>query len=171
MRSLLVVSNGPMKRVIVQILPAEDSSAVVPVNGNGVRPSEPDVDSKDSDPGVRVEAVVSPQRARVVVDTVLNTENPHATDTPDRIIDLLVQRELARDDSGQVFHRLISSVEKALLEKAFAECDHIQTRTADRLGVNRNTIHKKLVKHELIQPDELAVDPLESPPEAQAKSA
>jgi len=145
-----------MKRVIVQILPVEDpaSETPEPMSGNGVaRPG-----GNESDPGVRLEAVVSRERARIVVDTVLDTDTSSGASSVDRIIDLLVQRELSADNSGPVFHRVISSVEKALLEHAFAECDHIQTRTADRLGVNRNTVHKKLLKHDLIQPDEITAD-------------
>ncbi|MBC8289661.1 MAG: hypothetical protein H8E37_05020 [Planctomycetes bacterium] len=148
-----------MKRVIVQILPAEDPTPESPerVNGNGVAGRN----GHDADPGVRLEAVVSQERARIVVDTVLDTDNSNGASNSDRIIDLLVQRELSSDESGQVFHRVISNVEKALLEHAYAECDHIQTRTADRLGVNRNTIHKKLLKHDLIQPDEIVADRFE----------
>lgn len=155
-----------MKRVIVQILPADSPNSESPEPANGA----PVVKGNchESDPGVRLEAVVSHERARIVVDTVLNTDVTNGANSSDRIIDLLVERELASDDSGQVFHRLISSVERALLEHAFAECDHIQTRTADRLGVNRNTIHKKLLKHDLIQPDEITAPApyLEEPADA-----
>lgn len=153
----VTASMGSMKRVIVQILPAEDLSpeSSEPENGNGAVGQN----GQETDPGVRLEAVVSQERARIVVDTVLDTDTSTGSNSSDRIIDLLVQRELSSDDSGQVFHRLISSVERALLEHAFAECDRIQTRTADRLGVNRNTIHKKLLKHHLIQPDEIAPAP------------
>jgi Fis family transcriptional regulator len=145
-----------MKRVIVQILPADESSSeqelIQPANGNGTASGR---NGQEADPGVRVEAVVSPERARIVVDTVLDAGGSNGDDSVDRMIERLVQRELASHDSGQIFHRVISSVERALLEHAFAECDHVQTRTADRLGVNRNTIHKKLLKHELIQGDDL----------------
>ena len=150
-----------MKRVILQIIPAEHPTSDIPVpaNGNGTAAR-----NGHDDPGVRVEAVVSQERARIVVETVLDTEASSGGDSSDRIIDLLVQRALSSDESGQVFHRVISNVEKTLLEHAFAECDHIQTRTADRLGVNRNTIHKKLLKHELIQPGELEADRVEDTP-------
>ena len=157
----VTASNGSMKRVILQILPAEEPTPEVPVNGNGAATR-----NGHDDPGVRLEAVVSQECARIAVDTVLDTEASNGSDSSDRIIDLLVQRALSSDESGQVFHRVISNVEKALLEHAFAECDHIQTRTADRLGVNRNTIHKKLLKHELIQPDELVAERIEEPADA-----
>ncbi|MDA0589866.1 MAG: hypothetical protein O2820_06385 [Planctomycetota bacterium] len=151
-----------MKRVIVQILPADESSSdqesIQPANGNETASGR---NGQDADPGVRLEAVISLERARIVVDTMLDAGSFNGDDLADRMIDRLVQRELASDHSGHVFHRVISSVERALLRHAFAECDHIQTRTADRLGVNRNTIHKKLLKHELIQADE--VEPAVTP--------
>lgn len=158
-----------MKRVIVQILPADVSSSassqdaschshpmqeVIPISGNSQRPDEP---SQDADSGVRVEAVVSAERARTVVDTVLNVNELANVDSFNGLIDLLIQRELANDDSGQLFHRVMSSVEKALIEKTFVECGQVQTRTAERLGVNRNTIHKKLLKHELLDPEDEAI--------------
>jgi len=154
--------NRLMKRVIVQILPADSSSPdnsdhapdrpeVIPISGCEQKPCEA---VQESDPGVRVEAIISAERARTVVDTVLNVNELSNVDSFDRMIDLLIQRELASDDSGQLFHRVMSSVEKTLVEKAFVECGQIQTRTAERLGVNRNTIHKKLLKHELLDPED-----------------
>lgn len=154
-----------MKRVIVQILPVDAPSSearristdespltreLIPING---RSRQPDGQAGDNDAGVRLEAIVSAERARTVVDTVLNVNELANVDSFDRMVDLLVQREMANDDSGQLFNRVMSTVEKALVEKAFLECGQVQTRTAERLGVNRNTIHKKLLKHELLDPE------------------
>ena len=159
-----------MKRVIVQILPADSRSSVcgefvpdepsstrelIPING-GARPSA-GLD-RDDDAGVRLEAVVSSERARTVVDTVLNVNALSNVDSFDRMVDLLIQRELANDDSGQLYNRVMSTVEKVLVEKAYVECGQVQTRTAERLGVNRNTIHKKLLKHQLLDPDDEEVE-------------
>lgn len=163
-----------MKRVIVQILPAVGPAAarsmdssdemdsrqeVIPIDGGVHRPHDtrshcPNDNGANTDTGVRVEAVVSAERARSVVDTVLNVNELTSVDSFDRMIELLIQRELDSDDSRQLFHRVMSSVEKTLVEKAFIECGHVQTRTAERLGVNRNTIHKKLLKHELLDPED-----------------
>lgn len=162
-----------MKRVIVQILPADDRSSdqatdtssensvepeLIPINGDS---QEPSVKNRDDDSGVRLEAVVSAERARTVVDTVLNVNELANVDSFERMVDLLIQRELANNESDQLFHQVMSSVEKTLVEKAFVECGQVQTRTAERLGVNRNTIHKKLLKHELLDPEneELEVRP------------
>lgn len=163
--------NGQMKRVIVQVLTVESRSAdlatdafnkpdtepeVIPING-GSRSSTPK-DRDDDTRGVRLEAVVSAERAQTVVDTVLNVNELENIDSFDRLVDMLIQRELENDESGQLFHRVMSSVEKALIEKAYVECGQVQTRTAERLGVNRNTIHKKLLKHELLDPEVVEVN-------------
>lgn len=160
-----------MKRVIVQILPADTRSANQTTDASNNPDSEPEVipinggsrssvakDRDDDTGGVRLEAVVSAERARTVVNTVLNVNELANVDSFDRLVDLLIQRELANDESGQLFHRVMSSVEKALVEKAYVECGQVQTRTAERLGVNRNTIHKKLLKHELLDPEDDELD-------------
>jgi DNA-binding protein Fis len=163
--------NGHMKRVIVQILPTDTRSTEHGVDSSVELASEPAVisinagsrssvakDREDDAGGVRLEAVVSAERARTVVDTLLNVNELTNINSFDRLVDLLIQRELANDESGQLFHRVMSSVEKALVEKAYVECGQVQTRTAERLGVNRNTIHKKLLKHELLDPEEDELD-------------
>ena len=159
--------NGQMKRVIVQVLTVKSRSAdlatdasnkpdteaeVIPING-GSRSSTPK-DLDDDTSGVRLEAIVSAERAQTVVDTVLNVNELANVDSFDRMVDMLIQRELTNDESGQLFHRVMSSVEKALIEKAYVECGQVQTRTAERLGVNRNTIHKKLLKHKLLDSED-----------------
>jgi DNA-binding protein Fis len=175
--------NGLMKRVIVQILPADGPASarslesfdeiharqeVIPIDGIDHRSSGTGLNEHGqnesgpvADSGIRVEAVVSAERARTIVDTVLNVNELTDVDSFERMIELLIQRELASDDSGQLFHRVMSTVEKTLVEKAFIECGQVQTRTAERLGVNRNTIHKKLVKHELLDPDDEEIEAAE----------
>ena len=154
-----------MKRVIVQILPADVHSSEARMESSDESPSARELIpiNRGSQPstgqdlhehaGVRLEAVISAERARTVVDTVLNVNELANVDSFDRMVDLLIQRELANDDSGHLFNRVMSTVEKVLVEKAFFECGQVQTRTAERLGVNRNTIHKKLLKHELLDPE------------------
>jgi DNA-binding protein Fis len=35
-------------------------------------------------------------------------------------------------------------VESALISAVLEECENVQTKTATRLGINRNTLHKKM---------------------------
>jgi len=155
-----------MKRVIVQVLTVKAGSTDLATEVSKELDTEPEMipincgsqssttnDCDDDTSGVRLEAVVSAERARTVVDMVLNVNELANVDSFDGLVDVLIQRELANDESGKLFHRVMSSVEKALVEKAYVECGQVQTRTAERLGVNRNTIHKKLLKHELLDPE------------------
>ena len=54
--------------------------------------------------------------------------------------------------SGQAdnLHKMVvDRVERELITQVMAECDNVQTKAAARLGINRNTLHKKLKEHEL----------------------
>jgi Nif-specific regulatory protein len=39
---------------------------------------------------------------------------------------------------------LVGGLERALIEEVLRQCDGVQVKAADRLGINRNTLHKKL---------------------------
>ncbi len=58
--------------------------------------------------------------------------------------------EQATDLHGQVVDR----VEKELITQVLAGCDGVQTKAAARLGINRNTLHKKIKQYGLDQPDD-----------------
>jgi len=45
---------------------------------------------------------------------------------------------------------LVRVVEKPLLEVVMAEAAHNQSRAAEWLGLNRNTLRKKLALHKLL---------------------
>lgn len=40
--------------------------------------------------------------------------------------------------------RIVGSVERELLEQVLEECEQVQVKAASRLGINRNTLHKKV---------------------------
>ena len=46
---------------------------------------------------------------------------------------------------------LVKVVEKPLLEVVMAKADHNQSKAAEWLGLNRNTLRKKLVEHKLLK--------------------
>ena len=46
---------------------------------------------------------------------------------------------------------MVRVVEKPLLEVVMVQADHNQSRAAEWLGLNRNTLRKKLVEHKLIK--------------------
>jgi Fis family transcriptional regulator len=50
-----------------------------------------------------------------------------------------------------VYDMLIRAVEKPLLEVVMAQAGHNQSKAADWLGLNRNTLRKKLVDHGMLK--------------------
>jgi Nif-specific regulatory protein len=61
----------------------------------------------------------------------------------------------------KLYHFLVGGVERELIEQVLRQCDGVQVKAADRLGINRNTLHKKL--------EEFALEDAKGePPEAAA---
>ena len=44
----------------------------------------------------------------------------------------------------KLYHFLVGGLERELIEQVLRQCDGVQIKAADRLGINRNTLHKKL---------------------------
>jgi Fis family transcriptional regulator len=59
-------------------------------------------------------------------------------------------RDLHGTEPGNMHDMLVRAVEKPLLEVVMAQADHNQSKAAQWLGLNRNTLRKKLVEHKLI---------------------
>jgi Nif-specific regulatory protein len=45
---------------------------------------------------------------------------------------------------GEIYQLVIDQIEKALIERALLKCDGVKTKAADFLGINRNTLNKKV---------------------------
>jgi DNA-binding NtrC family response regulator len=63
----------------------------------------------------------------------------------------LVSRSLAEAgaEAENLYERTMSLVEKELILQVLRMCHGTQTRTATRLGINRNTLHKKIEDYQL----------------------
>lgn len=63
----------------------------------------------------------------------------------------LVSMELQRvgESSTDVHTQIVSLVEKEVILQVLRSCQGVQTKTATRLGINRNTLHKKISEYEL----------------------
>lgn len=63
----------------------------------------------------------------------------------------LVSRRLAQlgEESSDTYNEVMNIVEKELLLQVLRQSQGVQTRTATRLGINRNTLHKKIEDHNL----------------------
>ncbi|MEC7641200.1 MAG: helix-turn-helix domain-containing protein [Nitrospinota bacterium] len=51
--------------------------------------------------------------------------------------------------NGHLFELIISGVEKPLVEIVLQETNCNQTRTANILGINRNTLRKKIIDYKI----------------------
>jgi transcriptional regulator with PAS, ATPase and Fis domain len=55
----------------------------------------------------------------------------------------------ATDDVGDLHGRIVNGVERELIAQVMQQCDRVQIKAAARLGINRNTLHKKLKEYGL----------------------
>ena len=59
-------------------------------------------------------------------------------------------RDLDGETPDGVYDMVVRLVEKPLLEVVMNQAENNQSRAAEWLGLNRNTLRKKLVEHKLI---------------------
>jgi DNA-binding NtrC family response regulator len=55
--------------------------------------------------------------------------------------------------ANDLYWRIVGQVERELIQQVLLSCDRVQIRAASRLGINRNTLHKKLYEHRLDEND------------------
>lgn len=58
----------------------------------------------------------------------------------------------ASDDATNLHGQVVDRVERELIAQVLDACDGVQTKAAARLGINRNTLHKKIKDYGLDQP-------------------
>ena len=66
--------------------------------------------------------------AQELVQQVVNASGPHGED---------------------LYNKIVNRVERELFAQVLANCDNVQIKAAARLGINRNTLHKKLKEYGL----------------------
>jgi Fis family transcriptional regulator len=59
-------------------------------------------------------------------------------------------QDLGESEPNGMYTMLVNVVEKPLLEVVMLHADNNQSRAAQWLGLNRNTLRKKLLEHKLI---------------------
>ncbi len=59
-------------------------------------------------------------------------------------------RDLSGTEPDRMHDMLVRAVEKPLLEVVMEHADNNQSKAAQWLGLNRNTLRKKLLEHKLI---------------------
>ena len=60
-------------------------------------------------------------------------------------------RDLRGAEPDRMYDMLVKVVEKPLLEIVMNQADQNQSRAAEWLGLNRNTLRKKLIEHKLLK--------------------
>ena len=73
----------------------------------------------------------------------------------DSLARTLVEQGLATagPNDDNILDRVVSRVERELISQMLAVCGGVQLKAAARLGINRNTLRKKLVEHGLDEAD------------------
>jgi len=59
-------------------------------------------------------------------------------------------RDLGEQQPTNVYEMVVFTVEKPILEAVMARAGNNQSQAADMLGINRNTLRKKLQQHGLL---------------------
>ena len=60
-------------------------------------------------------------------------------------------KDLRGEEPHSMYDMIIHVVEKPLLEVVMQHADGNQSRAAEWLGINRNTLRRKLVEHKLLK--------------------
>jgi two-component system response regulator AtoC len=55
--------------------------------------------------------------------------------------------------ANNLYDRIVGRVEHELIQQVLHTCDRVQIKAAARLGINRNTLHKKLSEYRLDEPE------------------
>ena len=59
-------------------------------------------------------------------------------------------RDLDGEKPAAIYDMVLKSIEKPMLEVVLAKAGSNQTLAAEMLGINRNTLRKKLTEHQLL---------------------
>ena len=59
-------------------------------------------------------------------------------------------RDLGEQQPSNVYEMVVFTVEKPILEVEMARAENNQSQAADMLGINRNTLRKKLQQHGML---------------------
>ena len=92
-----------------------------------------------------------PNRGPMTVSTVLPVAG-HVTPSGDSqgLIESVIRVGLAEADrDDEMYPAIVDRIERELIVQVLRECGGVQTKTATRLGINRNTLHKKMKQYRI----------------------
>lgn len=83
--------------------------------------------------------------SRAELDRVGMRKPAHVGNLPSLIQQLVhAAMKSIPSENGDLYDRVIRGVERELIQQVLAECNDVHVKAADRLGINRNTLHKKV---------------------------
>jgi DNA-binding protein Fis len=160
-----------MKRIVTFLVPVREGNSSALNGAESNFQTERDPDPTSEMPGtMRVEVVVSDDVADRVINTLLGQpSDAEKVDLHESSIDpvqTLVAQELkdAGADAESLLERIIARVERQLIVQVYQDCDRVKSRAAIRLGINRNTLLKKLRRYNSLASDTDDADDLELDP-------
>jgi DNA-binding protein Fis len=144
-----------MKRIVAYVYPVSggvaDAGPPVPEGeapGEFERASAGSEEAHSQREPLRIEALLSDVQTQQVLGMLMAQES--VSDTRVLIEEMLSrQLSIAEPEAGDLFERIVLEVERQLITQVFDDCEHVKTRAAARLGIDRNTLHKKLRKYNL----------------------
>lgn len=101
-----------------------------------------------SDDGVLSPELLRLDRPRVALRSNKSSGNAAGMDVPSLIRALVrVGVHTPLPPGGKLNDFIVGGVERELIEYVMRQCDGVQVKAASRLGINRNTLHKKLEEY------------------------
>lgn len=88
------------------------------------------------------EELLTPRVKSSVAERGVNQTSEDIAQLTNRLADQSLADYEMRE--GEIYQLVIDQIEKALIERALQKCDGVKTRAADFLGINRNTLNKKV---------------------------
>jgi DNA-binding protein Fis len=154
LRQGIRVNHVQMKRIVAFMVPVAEAESPLEMPSNGSGPAAHDSDTS-FDPthlpagAMKLEVVVSDVQAKRILAAILE---PGAEPEAGKNVESLLQKELeeAGPDATDLFERIVVDVERRLISQVYSDCDRVKTHAAARLGINRNTLLKKLREYRLI---------------------
>lgn len=139
-----------MKRIVVHVFPESVGATSGGNEAARMRSPEPGDAANGLREPLRIEALLSDLQAQRLLSMLVERE-PHGDARA--LIQEMLQRQLdlAGPEAEDLFDRIVLDVERQLITQVFDDCERVKTRAAARLGIDRNTLHKKLRKYELIE--------------------
>lgn len=98
-----------------------------------------------------------PPQLRGVAPPRLSSRVGRSVELTTLTTELVRQGLRAAPQANDLHDRIVGQVERELIRQVLESCDHVQIKAAARLGINRNTLHKKIGEFRL----EGAVTPVE----------